>query len=629
MVGLRTWISLIISLLALGACQPSALPNLQLIRVAPDSEIVEAQLNRSVPVRIRVQKNNGFNEAVQIAVEALTPPNSLGTASNQIGFSISPQDAQGNATITFEVRGQVVPNVYNLSIKATAASTSASLKLQLVVFRDRLTITATPDTIIQNDTPEPASILLTAKLASGVSGTIKWSLEGSSPGSLSGNTGESVNYIPPQGCATTARTVEVKATLEGGSNPGLADRKTLNLAPSNKGTIKITIGNIPPGLQPEVKVGGKPITGNSATLNLDAGIQPVEGKGLEEAGVWVDGFFNPETSAIEVKGCVNPDRTINYIKRGRKIWLAGSDGLRKLADNASLLEPANLAAGLFKAPSAAIMDKAGNLYVANRGNSTLTRFSVAALQSSNALPQYTLSSTAINEPTAVALDAAGNLWVANYGDNTLARFDRTALEPLGGASTLSPKPNLVVKGEGEVLRGLWGAAFNNAGDLFVSLFDQEELLRIPAAKLNGPSPVVIKENEVFRVENLTGPKGLAFDASGKLWVAEFTGGALIGVGNAFNQPLEAIQRHLSITILGKLNRNTPTEKPIEKFSNLAFDKEGQIWAVTETGTLARFKPPAASGVDIQSPSAAFSLTEPFGALALDVHPAGLPLNGRP
>jgi streptogramin lyase len=431
----------------------------------------------------------------------------------------------------------------------------------------------------------------------------------------------------------TARNAEVKATLEGGSNPGLSERKTITLAPSNRGTIKITVGNIPAGLQPEIQVGGKPLPGNSATLTLDAGIQPVTGKGLEEAGKWVDGYLNLPVAGIEVKGCTNPDLTLNYLKRGRKIWLAGAGGLRRLPDNANLIETANPSSTLFKAPSAAVVDKAGNLYVANQDNGSLTRFSAAALQTANALSQYTLTSSGINEPTGLALDASGNLWVANHGSNTLVRFDRTALEPLGNVASLSPKPTLVIKGEGEVLRGLWGMAFNAAGDLFVSLFDQEELVRIPAAKLSGTSPITLKESDVFRVENLTGPKGLAFDGSGRLWVAEYVGGALIGVGNAFNQPLEAIRRDLSVTLLGKLNPNTPNEQPIQKFLNLAFDREGQIWAVNEAGMLMRFKSETTSGVYTQSPGTtafpAFTQPDSLGALALDVHPAGLPLNGRP
>ena len=61
----------------------------------------------------------------------------------------------------------------------------------------------------------------------------------------------------------------------------------------------------------------------------------------------------------------------------------------------------------FNGPVGLAFDAAGNLYVANYGNSTVSEVTPAGLVSTFA--------SGFEQPYGLAFDAAGNLYVANYG----------------------------------------------------------------------------------------------------------------------------------------------------------------------------------------------------------------------
>ena len=74
-------------------------------------------------------------------------------------------------------------------------------------------------------------------------------------------------------------------------------------------------------------------------------------------------------------------------------------------------------------PAGLAFDAAGNLYVANYGNNTISKVTPAGAVS-------TFVSSGLNDPAGLAFDAAGNLYVANYGNNTISK-----VTPAGAVST--------------------------------------------------------------------------------------------------------------------------------------------------------------------------------------------------
>ena len=59
----------------------------------------------------------------------------------------------------------------------------------------------------------------------------------------------------------------------------------------------------------------------------------------------------------------------------------------------------------------------GNLYAANYGDSTISKFNSSGGYVSN------LGVPDVNSPTGLAFDISGNLYAANYGDNTISKFN--------------------------------------------------------------------------------------------------------------------------------------------------------------------------------------------------------------
>ena len=74
-------------------------------------------------------------------------------------------------------------------------------------------------------------------------------------------------------------------------------------------------------------------------------------------------------------------------------------------------------------PLGLAFDAAGNLYVANEGNNTISKVTPSGAVS-------TFVSSGLNGPIGLAFDAAGNLYVANEGNNTISK-----VTPSGAVST--------------------------------------------------------------------------------------------------------------------------------------------------------------------------------------------------
>jgi serine/threonine-protein kinase len=64
----------------------------------------------------------------------------------------------------------------------------------------------------------------------------------------------------------------------------------------------------------------------------------------------------------------------------------------------------------------AAVDKAGNLYVANLGNNTITVY-----PKGEDTPSLTISDS-VNEPYSVAVDSKGNVFTSNLGNNTITAY---------------------------------------------------------------------------------------------------------------------------------------------------------------------------------------------------------------
>ena len=172
-------------------------------------------------------------------------------------------------------------------------------------------------------------------------------------------------------------------------------------------------------------------------------------------------------------------------------------------------------------PHGIALDGAGQLYVANYAGSTITVYAAGA--TGNATPTATIagSSTGLNGPVAIALDGAGRLYVANL---TLPNSSVQTITVYAAGATGNATPTATIAGSNTGLSDPFGIALDAAGRLYVANYGVAEgpgSITVYAAGATGnatPTATIAGSNT-----GLNGPGAIALDAAGQLYVANWAG----------------------------------------------------------------------------------------------------------
>src|SRR5689334_12569264 len=193
-------------------------------------------------------------------------------------------------------------------------------------------------------------------------------------------------------------------------------------------------------------------------------------------------------------------------------------------------------------------DDAGTMWIASQHDSLLLGFAAGRLETTKvAIATHVISfaNRSLAGPTGLAFDRQLRLWVANYESGTIVRYEPAQLAA-GGPQV----PTVTLTG----VEHPTTLAFDAAGALWVSDNQANRIVKYGPARLAGsgaPAPDVI-------IDSLPGslniPAGLAFDADGRLWVAN-TGGrtilaftpAQLAVGGAINPAVVITPSSRSVT----------------------------------------------------------------------------------
>jgi len=126
----------------------------------------------------------------------------------------------------------------------------------------------------------------------------------------------------------------------------------------------------------------------------------------------------------------------------------------------------------FNTPSGLVLDAAGNLYVADMGNSRIRMVSTSGVVSSFAgsIQDYkdgTGTNASFNQPTDVAMDGSGNIYVADRGNQVIRR-----ITPAGVVTTIAGSPGQKGFADGEAaaaaFSGPAGITIDKNGVIYVS-----------------------------------------------------------------------------------------------------------------------------------------------------------------
>jgi len=197
-------------------------------------------------------------------------------------------------------------------------------------------------------------------------------------------------------------------------------------------------------------------------------------------------------------------------------------------------------------PRGVFVDASGNLWVADSLNNRVLRFDAVTSLGNGATATRVLgqangtTSTAattqagMSNPSALALDASGNLWVADTGNNRVLRFAAAASISTDGANATAVlgQANFTASATATTQAGLSGprgVAINSTGRLWVSDSGNNRVLWYDNASAltngsvaNGELGQVNFNTSIsgLSAQQLSTPLGISQDASGHLWVAD-------------------------------------------------------------------------------------------------------------
>ncbi|PWK79668.1 sugar lactone lactonase YvrE [Mucilaginibacter oryzae] len=258
--------------------------------------------------------------------------------------------------------------------------------------------------------------------------------------------------------------------------------------------------------------------------------------------------------------------------------LSGSSNATKIGDAAS-----------FNGPTGVVANATGDIFVADFGNHTIRKIAtttgvvnVYAGVSGNsgnndAVIPAKGSTPAINprfnNPAGLALDAVGNLYVADYGNNLIRKV---AID--GTISTIAGKSagNVDGKGAAASLNGPRAIAIDAAGNLFVADANNHTIRKIDASgnvTTFAGSGKAGNADGSGNAASFSHPSGITIDANGNLYVAD--------AGNNLVRKITPAGVVTSLAGSGYYNLTAPFNGP----SAVVADNAGNVYVANTLGNL--------------------------------------------
>ena len=269
-------------------------------------------------------------------------------------------------------------------------------------------------------------------------------------------------------------------------------------------------------------------------------------------------------------------------------------------------------ASLFTLNSIAF-DDAGTMWVASQNDSLLLGFAAGRLETTKvAIATRVISPNdgSLAAPTGLAFDRQKRLWVANSTSGTLVRYEPVQLNS-GGPQV----PAATLTGIGHPT----SLAFDASGALWVSDLQSNRILKYGPAKLaaSGSPPPDVAIDAVAK--SLDTPSGLAFDALGRLWVANSGARNFVAFTPAQLATGGAVPPAVVIT---------PSARSVSIPTGLAFDPAGSLWVLSGDGLLARYDSESLTGSGEPAATASLRVNAHvlFWSLAFWPKVGGLPIN---
>ena len=357
---------------------------------------------------------------------------------------------------------------------------------------------------------------------------------------------------------------------------------SLTTGPSTTGSLTVTI-TAPAGVTPTVTLTGpagyhQSLSATATLSGLAVGSYTVTATTATVSNPIVATVYDAAVTgaSVAVSAGATATASVSYAARpgSGDLWVVvNGTSTATMAAYAA----AQLAASTSAAPATAVatgaatavlfgaaFDASGNLWVTDEGDNAVVEFSSSQLTASGTpTPAATLSTngSSLSKPTGLAFDGDGNLWVANYGNNTVVEFAKGSLATSG-----SPTPPITLSATGGSLSLPTGLAWDASGDLWVAQATNAVVEFTPGqlTATGAPAPAI-----ALTGGSLNSPAGLAFDASGNLWVANQ------GASNVLGFAASQLTSGGTFEPAGDLRSNGAGSLNVP--AGLAFDASGDLW----------------------------------------------------
>ena len=155
--------------------------------------------------------------------------------------------------------------------------------------------------------------------------------------------------------------------------------------------------------------------------------------------------------------------------------------------------------------------------------------------SSNTANNGGVSAASLSGPRGLVFDSSGNLWVTDGVNNRVLMYPKANLVTGGAATIVLGQPDFVSNTANNPslsatsLDSPFYLSFDSSGNLWVEDFSNNRVLMYPKASLgtNGAAATIVlgqpdltHNSGGISATSLDFPRGLAFDSSGNLWVAD-------------------------------------------------------------------------------------------------------------
>jgi sugar lactone lactonase YvrE len=251
------------------------------------------------------------------------------------------------------------------------------------------------------------------------------------------------------------------------------------------------------------------------------------------------------------------------------------------------------AANLSFGPGSAAFDSSGDLWVADTGNSRILEYVppfTSGMSATLVLGQTTLagfrSNTSQNglwEPEGIAFGGNGDLWVADTENDRVLEFIPPFTTGMNATLVLG-QSNFTTRAAGTSSTNLTlpsGLAFNATGALFVADRANDRVVAFDPPFTDGKSAALVLGQTSFSqsgagttATNLSLPAAVAVDRAGDLWVADQ------GNNRVLEFPYPLSTGEAASAVLGQTNftlTDEPTPDGLSSPWGIGFDAYGDLW----------------------------------------------------